>query len=552
MQAIKLLFRVILIISSMWCGVSNLWGQTVEWTWARAAGGEHYDQGTQITATESGNIFATGMFRSSSISFDVFTLIRAGQRDLFLVRYDQSGQVFWAVSAGGSGFVWPRTMVHDAQGNVLLAGMFISSNLTFGSYTLVNKGEDDIFLVKYNEGGTVEWAVSAAGTGYDYAEEILTDEEGNIYMAGSFNGPNITFGDQTFEGYPGDFDAYLVKYTSSGNFLWGIIAGGDGDDRAYGLDIDNDGNIYITGMFHSQTMHIGSTTLTKKGFYDMFVAAFDNQGGVIWAKNAGETDYTYGKKIKVLNDHLYVAGEFNGASLQFNGFNLTNQGDYDLFLAKYDKAGQVQGAVSNGRSGTEMINDMTVIHGNQIVLTGGTYNDATESLDILLALYKEDMELSNQIMLGGSSDDEGFGVCARNNELYLTGRFASENIVFGEEELQNMGLDDVFIATTVMGNGVYEIRYNCFSLEIYPNPSSGITDIRYRIPIGNRQLAVGSQVELSIYNIQGQKIMTLIDEEQQQGEHIIQFDTSQIPAGIYFIRLHSDDAVMTRKLIVSN
>jgi len=543
---------MILIISIMWCGQSYLWGQTVEWTWARAAGGEHYDQGTQITATENGNIFVTGMFRSSSISFDSFTLTKSGQRDLFLVRYDQSGQVYWAASAVGSGFVWPWTMVHDSQGNILLAGMFLSSNLTFGSYTLVNKGEDDIFLVKYNDGGTVEWAVSAAGTGYDYAEDILTDEEGNIYMAGSFNGPNITFGDQTFEGYPGDFDAYLVKYTSSGNFLWGIIAGGDGDDRAYGLDMDNDGNIYITGMFHSPTMHFGSTTLTKKGFYDMFVAAFYNQGGVIWAKNAGETDYTCGKKIKVLNDNLYVAGEFNGASLQFDGFNLTNQGDYDLFLAKYDKAGHVQDAVSNGINGTETINDMTVIHGNQIVLTGGTYNDASESLDILLALYKEDMEVSNQIILGGSSDDEGFGVCARNNELYLTGRFASEIIVFGEEELQNMGLDDVFVSTTAMGNGMDDIPSDLFNLEIYPNPSRGMTDIRYRIPVGNWQLAVGNAVDLSVYDIHGQKVITLANGNQSQGEHIVRFNTSSLPAGIYILGLQADDADLTRELMVTH
>jgi hypothetical protein len=89
-----------------------------------------------------------------------------------------------------------------------------------------------------------------------------------------------------------------------------------------------------------------------------------------------------------------------------------------------------------------------------------------------------------------------------------------------------------------------------YELQVFPNPTSGISDIRYQFSVGSRQPAVSSHVEMAIYNIAGEKIRTLLIEEQAPGEHTFRFDASDFTAGIYFVRLQAGDAVVTQKVVV--
>ena len=80
-------------------------------------------------------------------------------------------------------------------------------------------------------------------------------------------------------------------------------------------------------------------------------------------------------------------------------------------------------------------------------------------------------------------------------------------------------------------------------VQIFPNPSFGISDIRYRV-------SVGSHVTLYVYDIHGQKIRTLVDENQPAGEYLVQFDAAGLPGGIYFIKLQAGDWVETGKMVL--
>jgi hypothetical protein len=91
--------------------------------------------------------------------------------------------------------------------------------------------------------------------------------------------------------------------------------------------------------------------------------------------------------------------------------------------------------------------------------------------------------------------------------------------------------------------GVEELQVSGYRLQVLPNPTSGISDIRYQVSdIG--------YITVSIFDNHGQKILTLVDKEQDTGDYTIQFDTSGLPSGIYFIRLLTGDAVVTQKLVV--
>jgi len=102
----------------------------------------------------------------------------------------------------------------------------------------------------------------------------------------------------------------------------------------------------------------------------------------------------------------------------------------------------------------------------------------------------------------------------------------------------------------VVGQDEHEARGQDIEVDCYPNPSNGISDIKYQISIGYRQLAISKKVELGIYDIRGQKIKTLVNEMQLPGEYTIRFDGSELPAGIYFIRMQAGDKVVTEKLVM--
>lgn len=129
------------------------------WQWAKSAGGSSYDGATTITTDISGNIYVTGYFWSSSITFGSTILNNANSptSDMFLVKYDAAGNVLWAKSAGGTGGTGhdvATSVITDASGNIFVGGNFSSYSIAFGSTTLNNMdisgSTADMFLVKYN------------------------------------------------------------------------------------------------------------------------------------------------------------------------------------------------------------------------------------------------------------------------------------------------------------------------------------------------------------------------------------------------------------------
>ena len=106
--------------------------QSPNWAWAKSAGGTDYDYGTGISTDASGNVLITGYFDSPTITFGTTTLTNAGTgiADIFVVKYDASGNVLWAKSAGGTDGDHGYGISTDANGNVLVTGYFNSLSIS--------------------------------------------------------------------------------------------------------------------------------------------------------------------------------------------------------------------------------------------------------------------------------------------------------------------------------------------------------------------------------------------------------------------------------------
>ena len=321
--------------------------------WARSAIALNGNSGGAIATDVSGNIYVEGAFNGSKIIFgsDTLTNTIAGTNDVFIVKYDLSGNVIWAKSGGGSGVEYPASIATDISGNVFASGLFNSSTATFGSTTLTNAGSFDIFLVKYDVTGNMIWAKGEGDTGNDEVTGITTDASGNIYMTGYFGSPSINFGTTTLTN-SGQYNFFLTKYNSSGNVDWAKSAGGSFTDLSSAISIDTSANIYITGYYTSSTLPLGTTILTNSdtNMFEIFVAKYNGSGDVVWANGTSATDFSgntiYNQPVSIANDNagnVYVSGYFVGNTITFGDITIPNPTPDTsvVFLAQYSSTSGV-------------------------------------------------------------------------------------------------------------------------------------------------------------------------------------------------------------------
>lgn len=192
------------------------------------------------------------------------------------------------------------------------------------------------------------WAKAGVGPGYTAGYRIAVDGACNVYVAGEFE-KEITLGGVTLTSR-GDGDAYLAKFTAQGELVWLRQAGGPGVDILVDMVVDAAGNAAITGLFSGPlgvpnprslpTMNIGSFLLTSGNpVGEMFVAKYDPQGNVLWARQSvGTQPRSVGRALAFdATGNLYLAG-YASDHAYFEQVTITTGG---LYLAKYTAQGQL-------------------------------------------------------------------------------------------------------------------------------------------------------------------------------------------------------------------
>ena len=261
----------------------------------------------------------------------------------------------WAQTAKGSSYEESNAITTDAGGNVYVTGYFGGDSLVVGTTTLYNvlNISTDYFLIKYDAAGNMQWARSAGGTANEIGNAITTDAAGNIYVTGYFYSPTITFGSTVLTNAGNVGDVFIAKYDTQGTLIWAKREGGPGLEIPYAIKADDKGHLFLAGRFSSLSITIGTTTLTQAGSMDAFVVKYDTAGTVLWAKGAGGTsnDEAYGMDVDS-NGNVLVCGYFNG-NATFGTFLLSTTGNADIFIAKYDATGTVLWAKKAGGNNLE-------------------------------------------------------------------------------------------------------------------------------------------------------------------------------------------------------
>ena len=238
------------------------------------------------------------------------------------------------------GNAWGESLATDNLGNIYITGYFNGTVHFGGSDTLAVGIYSATFITKFNVDGTYGWTKSFNGNAW--GSSIATDNLGNIYITGYFNGTVDFGGTDNFTASEGS-DAFITKFNVDGTYGWTkdfIGANSTSYSYGYGIATDNLGNIYVSGDY-SGTVDFGdSDTLTTAGD-DGYVTKYNADGSYDWTKDFGVTsnsnDYFYGDDIAIDNSgNIYVTGSFGG-TVTFGGLDtLTTSAESNgMFLTSY-------------------------------------------------------------------------------------------------------------------------------------------------------------------------------------------------------------------------
>jgi hypothetical protein len=533
-----------------------------DFIWAKNMGGTGTAFGKAIITDDNNNVYTTGQF-TNTVDFDpgtgTFDLTSAGNYDIFIQKLDANGNFLWAKSMGETSTDYGYSITTDANGNVYTTGGF-NNTVDFdpgtGTANLISTGSYDIFIQKLDANGDFIWAQSMGGSVDDIGYSITSDDNGNIYTTGYFQGTvdfdpgtgivNLTASEAR--------DIFVQKLNTNGNLVWAKQMGGTSMDQANSIATDADGNVYITGTFRGDSDFdpgAGTANLISVGDEDIFVQKLDVNGNFLWAKQMGGINSDQGQSITTdVYGNVYTTGNFDG-TVDFDpgaGTSiLTSAGDLDFFIQKLNNNGDFIWAKNIGGTGDDEGYSITIDNNNDIYTTGTfkstvDFDPGTGVTDLTAAANKDIFIQKLSQCLIPTTSLNGTTITANNALATYVWLNCDDNFspIAGETnqsftptsngnyavEVTTTNCLDTSICVAVTTLDLEELDF-LKSFSVYPNPTEGKFTIEFN----------DSQKSIAI------RILSILGEEVQnkrfQNTNNIQLELNQ-PNGVYILEVSDE------------
>lgn len=379
-------------------------------------GGNGFDRGNGIAVDIAGNVYITG--DTTSVDFPTLNGIQGNfngggvvfNNDAFVTKLDQNGTILWSTYFGGSNDEFGTDIAVDIAGGVYVTGNTNSLDfLTVNAFQTAYGGgsfNGDAFVTKLSSlGNSVQYSTYLGGRDEDISRGIAVDNNGNAYVTGSTGGfspfpasPVPGFADfpttedafQTTTTNNLNRDAFVTKLSRNGKILeYSTLLSGRDFDAAADIDVDNEGNAYITGSTRSFNFPIRTAIQTVSGGdSDIFITKLNRDGSdLLFSTFYGRGDGDSGSGIAVdLAENIYVSGTTGtrifegdiaippqGDFPAFSGFqNLFGGGGSDAIVMKINRNGTLGYASFLGGNSSEFANDIAVDDLGNAYVTGST------------------------------------------------------------------------------------------------------------------------------------------------------------------------------------
>ena len=323
----------------------------------------------------------------------------SGGRDVFLRKYDTTGEVLWTRQFGTTSLDSGRAVVADSS------GVYVTGHTVGVFEGQAGYGGSDGFVRKYDGEGEVLWTRQFGTSEDDQGYGVAADASG-VYVAGHTNG--VLPGQEG----SGSRDVFVRKYDADGEVLWTRQFGTDSGDSFGRVAADATG-VYVTGhtvgVFEGQAGYGGS---------DGFVRKYDGEGEVLWTRQFGTTDDEHMPQIAVDDSGVYVTGSILSG--------VPGEGNVkDVFLRKYGAGGDLAwerlidtGADDHGGG--------VAVDASGVYVTGhtdGVFPGQADpgAKDVFVRKYDALGGVLWTRQLGTSGRDDSGGVAVDASGIYLTG-----------------------------------------------------------------------------------------------------------------------------------
>ena len=566
--------------------------------WVTTFGGIKNEHISHVLVCPNNDIIVIGTFSDSLIfksdSNNLDTLICENKyEDVFIAKFRSHGHFLWATSLshGLRSFDWWLHPSVDQEGNLLLGGTFIGEILigkdsANGIHFISPEINSlDIFLTRILDDGQIDWAIKLGDEDQEQLWDIDTDDEGSVYLTGRFWKNSIFLpggmnDDIILTSDGSSFSIFNVKYDKNGNLYWADKILNEYDMLGHSIAVSKSGKVSIAGYFSESIIlssELNSDTLYSKGLTDIFVATYDTNGNYLWSISEGGSAYDMANDLEYDNqENVIVTGSFQGIMIMDSRDTLRSDNSIfeeydDIFIAKYNSGGNYLWSDAAGGGLLDRGERIQIFKNDKILLSGFYWNEATfskgkknsktisniaDTSSHFAAKYTSD-----GILYWVADVDSLFQTFNTNLAIDSTENMIRAGEYYGDIDLQSEensipvssnGGSDIYLArfisniTSIPENG--KVMSNFILYQNYPNPFNPRTTISYTLP-------TASDVRLSIYDILGQKIKTIVGKRQTAGTYEIRWDgrnekAENVASGIYLYSLKVNEHIITKKMVL--
>ncbi|MCB9233340.1 MAG: hypothetical protein H6581_16905 [Bacteroidia bacterium] len=462
-----------------------LGGKSQSWEWALDEGWIGQDAAQDVAVDAQGNVLLTGYFGGEA-DFGNQHYYGNGLFEIFLAKYSPNGALKWVWHGGGKLEDKGKSVAADpVSGRIYLSGWF-QDTAWFGNQMLISAGGKDVFLAAFDSLGNLQWAKRAGGTGDDLGNGISVGPAGELALTGIYFG-NASFGNQYITGDAVFGDLFVAKYDAQGNCSWVRGAGGNLEDQGLAVEFDPSGNILATGYFY-QNATFGDCNLSSNGSADIFLVQYNSAGNCNWTTHAGSITGDEGHDLAVdANGNIYLTGYFSG-NASFGTVTLYGQGWNDMFLARYNSQGTLQWAKRAGNSGLDVGAGIDLDPQGQPYVTGiydgsisfGNISLGGEGYEAFVAGYSSGGTPLWALGAGGPNGDFGQAIALDASGHAYVGGWFFFTCAFGQDTLGKSSNSDLYLARIGLGPvGIDENLAEVDPILVFPNPTRDRVEMQF-------------------------------------------------------------------------
>ena len=455
-------------------------------TFQKTYGGNDYEEANEVVQTNDDGFIVVGYTETFG----------AGNRDFYVVKTQPDGDTIWTKTFGGANYDQAHCITKADESHYIIGG-----------YTSSFGAGGDIYLIKIDENGNAIWTKAIGTQDNDHISKIRKTSDGGFIICGDIE-------------HWGQYKYYIVKTDSNCDTIW---------TKAYDYGIaksiiqTNDGGYALIVYPYS----------TSYWRYDFQLVKLNQFGEIIWSKFYGgqDPDFEIGFALEQTTDNGYLlAGRADGYG----------SGASDFLIIKTNNAGDSLWSKTFGGASDERAFTVIKTSDGGFLIGGYTGTFGGGFFDFYIVKTDENGDSLWTRTYGGSWQEMAYDIKETND-----GGF----VIAGYTQTYGAGLFDFYLVKTDANGlltGVENQNNHRIDFELYqnyPNPFNPSTRIQYQVPFI-------SQVVLKIFDVLGNEIATLVNEEKPAGGYEVEFNAEKLASGIYFYRLQVADFIQTKKMLL--